>query len=513
MKKTVFFILLFVACMTFQLKGLKATSTLPVGKNYLSLSNLLLSSDNSYFASTIAPIKVIPNLPYTIVLSYEFLGQHAGYIDYYPINIIELPSHYEYALSFQADNIQERAYIEFMPSTDLIHLVDIPMIPLNYNAIMYQGTYLEFNGYEPYLHHTEVLDYYGVIPVDYDDLLSLEELQQMVFAKDPYHQEVLITVILDEYSSSDQLPGSYQIIFQALYNQVAKRFHLDVRVYDITRPILINTEEFMIPLTEKIDTEEIINYVQISDNVDVLTHQDLIIIEDTYSNASTVGLYHLLLEARDLSGNRQTIRIDIELIDRLAPTISGPPQVYVYTTDIPLTTAYIQSLFYIIDDVDGINVEIDWVLNDYMQNQLPGIYLMTIRAKDSQLNISTKNIEVHVIENRGPIFENNEVILEISVHNQMTHEQIIDWFIEKAVELGLNTTHVRILYNEYALGNQEEGSYYVYLSYRLDGVETTSRVVINVVDKEQQSSLIFYAIGTALLVASSTVFIIKKKKS
>ena len=512
MKKTIFLVLMIFLIATLHFKELNANQGLPVGKNYLSLSNLILSSDDQYLAQTISPIKVIPNQTFTLVLSFEFLGQHAGYIDYYYLQMIELPTNQIYYFSFSVDNIQERAYLEFTPKTEYIHIKDIPMTPSDYNAIMYQGTYQDFSGYEPYLHMSEKLDYYGAIPVNYDDLLTIDELKALITSSNPYNQSIELSVILDEYSLSNQLPGLYRVMFQAIYNQVAKRYHLDVHVYDITKPSLTNNEEFIIPLTEKINIEEIISYLEINDNVDLITHEELIIIEDTYSSATTVGFYHLLIEATDLSNNSTRLRVNIELIDRMAPIISGPPQVYVYTSDAPLTNAYIQSLFYIVDDVDGTQVTIDWLSNSYMQNQLPGIYPMIIRAKDSQLNTSTKQIEVHVIENKGPIFESDDLIFEVSVHDTMTHQQIIDWFIDQALNLGLSATHVRILYNEYELSNKSEGSYYIYLSYLLDGVETTSRVVINVTQDQSNSMLIYYAIGTAFIIASSALFIIKKKK-
>lgn len=492
--------------------SVQANQSIPVGSNYLALNNLGIHPDNQYLASMINPISVEVDEVYTLVLSYGFIGQNASYIDYFELSIQNANNQFIIKIFFIEDPINERVYVEFNAPSNLIRLLNIPIdTQTNYEAILYKGFYQDFSGYIPFVNPYEVLYEEGVLLMNVDTIWSLSSIKALFTANDPLGSPLSIEVIDDSFSPSQKKPGSYQLTLQTTHNLITKKFKLNIVIYDITAPVLTLEETINIPLTEKIDVEDIISYVHISDNVDELYHHQITILEDNYSEANQVGEYTIRISIKDLSQNEAQLTIPVSIIDRNAPTASYPKQLFVYNTDAPLTNEWILSRFSINDDVDGANVSKEWTINQYNQTLNPGVYEMQLTTKDQSLNASTHIIYIHVIDNRAPIFQANDLILDMETHQHMTNEEIIDWFHMKAQASGLSISHVRILYNEYEMGNKQEGNYYVYLSYINEGIEHTSRIQMNVIEKNAGNQPL-YIIISGVIVILGVSFLLKKKK-
>ena len=486
----------------------------PVGRNYLSMSNLSVHYDNPYFASTIESIVIESQKPYTLVLSYEFIGQHTQGIDYLSVTILQSISQEEHDYELQDDSVNQRVYIEFESATQEVEIINIPIaIDVNvYQVILYQGYYADFIGFEPYLNHEDKINYEGVLMIDVDNPWDTSTILSLFTAKDPLGNLLDIIIEEDDYSQSNKLPGSYRFQMSTTHNQIKKFYTINIEVYDITAPVMSIEDTLVIPLTEKISIEDIIEQVSIIDNVDSLNHSEIQVIEDTYSSAIHVGYYHLKLAISDSSNNEGFLTVNIQLVDRQAPSAQYPQNIFIYNTDDPLTNDDILSKFIIIDDVDGTHVTTEWIVNEYNQTQIAGIYQMTLSTKDTQLNESLHTIYIHVIDHRGPIFEANELILTVESHRMMSDDDIIDWFYQQASIEGLDISHVRILYNEYELANKQSGEHFIYLSYIHQGEEVTSRILMQVSDRDVTSSTIYYGIALAILLSGVGMYLIKKKK-
>jgi len=504
---------LFICFIYLPIFNTKANQSTPVGNNYLALSNLGIHPDNRLLASMIDPITVEVDEMFTLVLSYNFIGQNASYIDYYDLVILDATNQSVMMITFNEDAMNERVYVEFLTPSYLIRLLNIPIdTQSNYDAILYKGTYQEFPGFEPYIKSSETLHQEGVLLMDVDSPWSISSIKALFTAKNPQGQNIDIDIIEDTYSISNKKPGTYRILLKTTHNRISKTFALSIIIYDIKAPILSLEEAIQIPLTEKIDVDDVLYFVQISDNVDDLSHHQIVILEDTYSSANQVGEYHIKISLKDLSQNEAQLTIPVSIIDRKAPTASYPYQLFVYNTDSPLSNEIILSKFHVTDDVDGLNVSKDWTINEYNQTLIPGIYHMRLTTKDQSLNSSHHSIYIHVIDNRAPLFEAGDLIIDMETHQHMTNDDIIHWFQMKAQSLGLNVSHVRIIYNEYELANRQEGSYYVHLTYMNNDVEHTSRVLMNVTKNETHSYGLYIILSGGFILIGTSFIIIKKKK-
>jgi len=488
--------------------------SLPTGRNYLSLSNLQFLDTSNYYASTINKIRVKENTNYTLVVDYHFIGHLESFIDTIYVEIEELDGGHSHDDFILDDQINERVYFQFKTVSQWIHIKQMPIGHSNsYNAMLYEGTYQDFSGFVPYTNPSEIMNYQGLLPMDYDNLLSIDQIKSYISAYGSERYALLYDVLEDNYSSSNKLPGAYQMTFQVEHNYITKKYVLDLKVFDLASPIISVPNSIEIPLAKKIDVNEIKSLLSVVDNVDVINSSSLSILSDTYTDATTLGTYHVLFEASDSSGNKSTLEVPITLVDKQGPVIKGPKSIYLYTTDAPLSNDLILLKYVAMDDVDG-QVSVSIHNNLYLQKEEQGAYEIVLTSIDAQLNRTYKYITVHVIENKGPIFETNDKIIEKSVADAMTDEEIITWFRAQLVLSQIAGTNVKILFNEYNNNEKLSGSYYVYLTYENNGVIENSRIRIDVIDEESSIPYALYiTIASGLLVASiSTTYYVKKKR-
>jgi len=481
--------------------------------NHLDLSKLEYMWDMPGYARTTQSMQLKPNTTYTLVLSETFLGQHWNFPETMEIEMEEDNGSLVYAERPMLDLLNMRAYMTFLTGEGRMHILKMPVNDqVNYEAIVYEGTYANFPGFIPYVKSSEPLEYRGVLPLNVDQQPNLETIKSYVIAKNPFGQVISSTLIYDEYSTSTKRPGTYQMVFETTYYAIKKRYYLDVRVFDLTPPELSIEGSLEIPVNQKWSIQEIKNQITIHDNVDTLSTSDLFIISDTYSTATTVGSYQMTLGIVDQAGNQATLIVPIELVDRKGPNVKGPSSIYLYTTDTPITNAQIQSKLLVSDDVDGPNVTVNIVINEYNQTTTPGRYKVHFSAKDTQLNETIFIIYIHVIEHRGPSFEQSELILLKTTADQMSEEEIIDWLKNQLNLSGYHVQNLEILYNEYASNSQTMGSYYVYFTYDIDGETYTSRIRIDVEKKPFPWVPFTASIGGLLVITSCVWLYLKRKK-
>ena len=482
--------------------------------NYLDLAVMEYNWRIPGYASSKHSIQLKPNAVHTLVLSRAFLGQDWDYIDLIEIELEETSGANYYCGPLSVDQINQRAYYTF---TTIEGLIDISKLPVNsqhnYEAMIYAGEYEDFPGFVPYAEASEPTEYFGYIPLDYDNLPSTETLISYVNAKNPSGGIISKSVIFDDYSASSKLPGSYQMVFETEFNQIRRRYYLDVRVFDLTAPTLFISGALSIPVDEKWSIDQIKEQIVISDNADLLDETHLSIVSDSYTGADQVGSYLITFKASDLSGNTSTLDVTINLIDQTGPVIKGPSDIYLYTSDTPLKVQEVLDKLIINDAIDGLNVNVTIHLNEYNQTIIPGQYRIHVKATDSSDNVTIFIVKIHVIENRGPVFEHSELVIDRTTADEMSESEIIDWLKEQLNLLGYHATEISVLYNEYDSHEKKEGSYYVYLSYKLGEEEVTSRVRIDVKKRTIPVLYFILPIGGVIAIGLSAYFIIKHKKN
>lgn len=479
-------------CLTCILSNERSYATVeqfPIGKNYLDLNQMIETNRPNQFKSKESFI-IKENTTYTIVMSKAFLRDLYDTIDTKALNLTHLPSGIVSEPEYYKDEVNQRAYVTIAPSVipgdNLLYIEDLFMptshlLP-NYEIILYEGTYNDFPGYEPYLSQDDQTTYYGNMNINYDNLPSSETIKTYITATNPLGQSVLVNVINDTYTPSQKLPGTYTMEFEAVYNLISKRYLLSISVKDLTPPNIYVNQPLQIQLSNKVDINTLLSYIIVNDNVDNLTYQNLNVIHDAYTQATTTGTYQITVEAIDTSANKKTETFDVQLIDTTNPIIKGPSQLYLYIGDPVMTAENILSYYQFTDDVKVNPTSISVIYDNYMQTQNPGVYQLTIEVADLSSNKTTKDIYIHVIDNRGPEFNVNPTyIITVSPTEIKSDSDIIIWLEQTLESEGINPSNISIDYNEYALKSDQKGQYYVYMSYQIEQDTYQTRVLMDVV--------------------------------
>lgn len=481
--------------------------------NQLDLRLLKDHPSYAHYARMSEALDLKENATYTLVMSKSFLGYHWDNIDQVELEFEELDAEPYYNVKPIRDIINERAYYTFQTIDGDIDILCLPIgVAPTSEIIIYEGDYEDFPGYIPFLDEDDPVAYYGVLPIDFDNQPTLDEIHSYIIAKDPYGSTLTSTLIYDEYSTSDKRPGHYQMVFETSYQLIRKRYYLDVSIFDITPPTLWIEGPLDISLVSKWSIDQIKEQINISDNVDILDETDLEIISDNYTSANELGTYHIIFSIEDSAHNQSQLDVEINLIDSDGPTVSGPSFLYLYATDTPLTNLEILSKFSANDLIDGTNVTLDIIHNDYQQTKQPGQYLIQVKACDQSNNETLKDLYIQVIDNRSPIYEQTDFVIDKTTADQMTESEMIDWLRNQLNLAGYQATDIVVTFSEYDEHQHEEGQYYVYLTYKINEEEMTSRILVNVEKEPFAWEIIAISSGVIVCLGGILWFVIKRKK-
>ncbi len=513
MKKKILFVLMLLGLALISVPQVHANDDESVYRNLLDLRNLYMDR-SGLGASTLSDIELKPGESYTFVASFDFLGRNLWLKNQFYIDLQFNPIDDYRDLLAIVDEDQQLVYVEFIASTAFMHLYFLPIDAenTNFDIILYEGIYEDFQGFIPYMETDYAFQSKGILAMDYDAQMTTSAILNLVSAKSPEGNPLPIQLIQDTYSSSNKLPNRYQMIFESMHATIKKQFVLDIHVLDVSPPIIMAPTLIEIPINQKKTIAEILALLSVSDNVTPLSVSDLVIVEDTYTSKHTLGTASLTVKATDSSGNQTLKVVHIELVDKEGPLLSGPRAIYLYATDQPLSNETLLSKFDAYDLVDGHQVTVVIQNNHYLQNPNPGIYDVTIVAYDTKMNATVYPIKIHVIENRGPVFHTDEMIMKVQAGQTVTDEAIKDWFNQEMSASGFVILGTEIMYNEYQLSNQKPGQYYVFLKFNHQEEEHTSRIILDIEPSKIVSFWLISGIGSCILIGISLYFILNKKK-
>lgn len=482
---------------------------IPGGKNLLNLKTLCATEHDDYGYSDSHTIRVEIGETYTLVMDYDYAA-------YCIEDMVEFEFEYTtsgnpFVVSYQFDETNERVYAEFSPVEELINVFSVPvpkgLSMISYNIMLYEGNYASFEHFEPYLQNSFTRVESGELSIDFDYMMSIEDISALITAKNPDGTTIEKAIISDTFSSGDKSPGTYEITFQAQANLVKRQYVLDVHIFDQTPPVISGPDALEYEISDRPSVSEVNAQYSAIDNADgtvpVSVHTD------TYTHASSLGVYWIYYEAIDSSGNTTRKEVPITLVDTTPPELHGPLDLYIYTTDIPYTSSEIIDTYEATDIVDG-DCAVSISTNQYAETSIAGIYEVLLETSDMLGNIAIRTIYIHVIDNRGPEFETDELIIETTAQTVLSSDDVISEFRAHMATLSVKVEHIEVSYSEYEAHESEEGDYYVYLSYDVDGQTETSRVLVTV-EKEGWEFSPYYLIGILPVGGIIGIIVMKKR--
>jgi len=172
---------------------------------------------------------------------------------------------------------------------------------------------------------------------------------------------------------------------------------LAATVTDSIRPVITGINSVTLEVSRAVTKQQLANLLVLSDNVSLLTWEDLRIEEtscDLYN--PTIGLCTAQLVVLDEAGNASLpFIITITFVDDTKPVISGPSKIYKHP-DVSLVVADVMELF-IVSDNDTPDIEIEILADDFTgQGNEEGTYAIRMKAEDAVGNSFYHRLDIIV---------------------------------------------------------------------------------------------------------------------
>ncbi len=474
--------LMFMAVMTRGVEVRAVEVGTEINRNLLDLSNLVVSDDSTYLATTKDPIVLEAGVLHTVVLDYGFIGQHAGYVDFLMMSVEDRDG-VSLDVPFEDDVNQRRIHASFVATTDEVTISNIPVLPeSSYDAMIYEGSYQDFSGFIPFGRDRRCS---GTIEFDASNPPSSDDLSALVSGTGTGGMPLSIRMDDEAYQGRTTPTGMFLVTYEAEDQGVMVTFDLDVSLVDRTPPVIEVITEMGPYETFDVDPSVLIGALDVSDDVDEMTRSDIRIVSNAMIGATEPGTYEVVFEAKDTSGNETILSVMVVVFENEGPEISGPPDVFIYASDIPMSDEEIIGRYEAFDVSDNQFVDLVMVYDEYQKSQTPGVYRVTLSAEDSHGLASLKHINIHVVRDAAPVLSLSDGIIRTTVDDVLDESELIRIMTERYLALGMMITEIRISDNDYLLSPDQRGEYLVTINYVLEERVMSDEILVIVSEADQ----------------------------
>ncbi|BCR35561.1 DUF5011/hyalin repeat domain-containing protein [Mariniplasma anaerobium] len=218
----------------------------------------------------------------------------------------------------------------------------------------------------------------------------------------------LITLDQDNYTSNNSILGSYTLEY-SVTDSSGNRAELIVTV--IVKDVLSPTwneekDSVSISYTQTFDIEAYKAQLDAIDNYDDASSLVITIDSNLYTASKTIpGSYEVVYKIVDTSGNSLYANVDVNVIDDVKPSFSGPTTISKPTTE-AMTITEIKGQLSANDAINGnLTSSIQIVSDEYTGNgNVVGNYDIQFSVTDSSGNIEYHTFSVEVFDNLPPVF-------------------------------------------------------------------------------------------------------------
>lgn len=238
---------------------------------------------------------------------------------------------------------------------------------------------------------------------------ELDDISIYITAFDETDGNIIPEIVYDNYSNNYDKIGEYTIVFEACdYSNNCSKYNQKILVEDITPPTIEGINYIKSYMSNPLKLEMISTMIKAFDSYDGDLSSSILIDSFEY-NISIPGMYYAYYTVSDLSGNKiiTPFKVDIEVIDDIAPIIEGPTQ---FTSKLSNMISVNNILLNIIvsDNSDEMAYKNLYIIDDsYTVSQYKiGDYKLIIGAYDKYGNESSPYIiTITVVDDVAPTID------------------------------------------------------------------------------------------------------------
>ncbi len=250
------------------------------------------------------------------------------------------------------------------------------------------------------------------LTVVFPNVLTEADIVSQFSASDNYDGDISnqIGITDDGYTANAGVVGDYNVKLAVSdsNNNVATKT-IVIYVVDQQAPLLSGPTEITTGYTQVLDVLGIKNQLNVSDNYDSLTLSDITLKEDTYTtNESMIGIYTVIFEAIDSSGNMTVHEIAVEVADLIGPEIYVDDAMIQTYVDRVLTLEDFADILLSAGELEaGMAYDINIAYDSYTDHATtPGTYHLHLDFVDENETIISKKLEIIV---KGETYEGSFV--------------------------------------------------------------------------------------------------------
>ena len=311
---------------------------------------------------------------------------------------------------------------------------------------------------------TPILDGEAGIISNVDSPLSVTQIKSGITAVDNEDGDIshLIQVGTDNYTANKNTLGTYTITFTVTdTSSNTATLTVTVMVVDVTDPVIVGPATYQANISTLTNVSTIQALLTVTDNYS--TGQALVLrvkTNDYNANYNRVGIYNIVFEAEDESGNTKTHTVAVTVRDDVAPTFTGPETILKAASE-TLTTNAIKALYTANDNVDGnITSRITIQSDGYTgHGATKGVYTIVFVVADIATNSTTHTLTITVEDDIPPVFFVDNYFIKISQMENLTNEQIVNLLVVAGKIDNTVDRTITFMNNSYT-GNEENVGMY-----------------------------------------------------
>jgi len=354
-----------------------------------------------------------------------------------------------------------------------------------------------------------------------DSTPLIDIIDQYFILGDEYDSNPSLNILSDYYSLSSSTTGNYFVeisLIDSSENITDKSFIINV--LDTDAPVMIGEVMHNSYLSSHLNTSDIINSLSFTDN-----HDDVSVLSPTITsngllgNELIPGTYFIDIELEDLSNNTLYKTLTVNVVDDIAPSISGPAT-YSSSYTVNNTVQDIEDMLSVSDNVDSLSNDDIYIISDNYTNRNVeiGEFQIVFGIVDSNNNESTHQINITLFDDVAPVIYIDSYIITVNLNATFNEQDALSILISTN-ELETGNYEILTVYDEYSGNEKNPGTYLYELSFTDDnGLTKHKEFIVKVqgvdqVDFEKSLLVRNIIIYSVVVIVFGFVFYKYKKKT
>lgn len=264
----------------------------------------------------------------------------------------------------------------------------------------------------------------AVADISYTQTYNISTFKSTLSVTDNYYTLTNSNIVVesDNYTANKTVPGTYNIVYSATDTSGNKgTFTKQVRVIDDVAPVISGTSVITKPSNSILTVASIQSQLTANDFIEGNKTAQISVKTDDYTGfGNIVGSYTVTFEVADSKGNTSTYLVTVNVVDNIAPIIFIRDGVsIVLKADEVLTRDQIISILQVTEQVQNVTqtTQFSFLIDEYQGNEeIPGIYMMSVKVSNVSGNESLHNLMINVLESDTE----DDIIVD---------EPVVEWYM------------------------------------------------------------------------------------